>query len=153
VPGIPFARNSGLKQAIWGGYTHVAFIDDDAYADPLWLVRLAEKASGHCCAVGGPQIGVLPPGGAKGVAAAQMFRGRVLPDGAETWWTATNNALASVDDIKAADVWFDGDLAPSGGSDKLFFWQLHLRTGKPIVWAAKARVFEPVPDSRIDPKW
>lgn len=150
--GIPFARNSGLRYAIEGGYTHIAFIDDDAYADPLWLVRLAEKASSRYCAVGGPQIGVLSSE-KKGIAAARLYGGRVLSDGDETWWTATNNALASVEDIKAAGVLFDEDLASSGGSDKLFFWQLHLKTGKPIVWAANARVFEPVPASRLDLKW
>lgn len=150
--GIPFARNSGLRYAIEGGYTHIAFIDDDAYADPLWLVRLAEKASSRYCAVGGPQIGVLP-GEKKGIAAARLYGGRVLSDGDETWWTATNNALASVEDIKAAGVWFDEDLASTGGSDKLFFWQLHLRSGKPIIWAAGAKVFEPVVLARLNLKW
>ena len=55
--GLAAARNTGMEAATG---EVVAYIDDDALADPDWLTRLAQTfAEGEFAAVGGPNV--LPP--------------------------------------------------------------------------------------------
>jgi GT2 family glycosyltransferase len=56
--GLAAARNTGMEAATG---EIVAYIDDDALADPDWLTHLVQKfAAGPFAAVGGPNV--LPPG-------------------------------------------------------------------------------------------
>lgn len=151
--GIPHARNAGLRQALDGGYTHVAFLDDDAYPAKDWLVELCAAMRAGNSASSGPQVPVFPEGARSLLSSCWVFRERRLPEGAATSWTATNNALVDVSDIRRAGLCFDAGLADSGGSDKLFFLQLTKASGKPVVWTNKAVVFEPVAASRLTSSW
>jgi len=152
-PGIPHARNRGLQHALDNNYTHIAFIDDDAFAAPDWLGRLVDSFGDRWCAVGGPQKSIVPSLGRPSLEASKIYAGRKLASGAETWWTATNNALADLSEIRKHGIRFDSDFAECGGSDTLFFWQLTRASGKSIRWNAEAIVTEPVPLSRMSALW
>jgi GT2 family glycosyltransferase len=45
-PGVPFARNRGIEEALLWAHV-VAFIDDDEVADPYWLSEIARALAEH----------------------------------------------------------------------------------------------------------
>jgi len=151
--GIPFARNRGLDYALGNGYTHVAFIDDDGYPAPQWLVGLVSGLNDDVCASSGPQVPVYAENADKELIKTGFYDERKLPDGKLTNWAATNNVLANLDAVREARVRFDEGFANTGSSDKLFFMQLTSRTSKMIRWRLDAVVFEPVPQSRFNRDW
>src|SRR4051794_25552489 len=67
LPGLSRARNRALAWVAEGGAEVVAFVDDDAEADPGWheaLVRRWEEAPADVACIGGPirpRYAVPPP--------------------------------------------------------------------------------------------
>lgn len=151
--GIPAARNCGLRYASENDYTHIAFMDDDAFPDYNWLAQLASNMSDGVCAVSGPQIPIYPDNASRALIETGFFSERNLPNGATTTWAATNNVLVSLNLIRSNVIWFDEEFASSGGSDKLFFLQLCQHTKKRILWCSDAKVYEPVTSQRFTEDW
>jgi GT2 family glycosyltransferase len=95
------ARNIGFNIAT--GHV-VAFLDDDAFADPDWLERLAEMYTGP--EVGG--VGGLADNGRPGAEVEGADRiGVVCPDGSLTgYWAANPGRPVEVDHLQGANMSF-----------------------------------------------
>ena len=159
-PGIGFARQRALCEAT---APIVAFIDDDAVADPDWLCRIAgvldgQPAAGGCTglvealALETPAQRLFEANGgfARGHArielkrgAAGRLRGRSVPDivMAVSMGSGCNFAVDRQAALAAGgfDGTFGGDRLMPGGEDLDLMWRL-LCTGRSLVYEPSARV-------------
>ena len=159
--GIPFARNRALDFAESIGADFVAFVDDDEYVAPDWLVRLAahqRRVGSHL--VGGPVR--LAPDQATSLLDRVVERGvrkryerkeeknarrhREGSDGSVT--IITNNWLGDLAWMREVGLRFDIALRYSGGSDTALY---HNATslGAKTSWCPDALVYETVPQDRM----
>jgi glycosyltransferase involved in cell wall biosynthesis len=159
--GIPFARNRALDAAEAMGADFVAFVDDDEYVAPDWLVRLAahqRRVGAHL--VGGPVR--LAPDQARGFLDRVVERGvrrryerkeeknargqREGRDGSVT--IITNNWLGDLAWMRSVGLRFDIALRYSGGSDTALYHKAK-SLGAKTAWAPDAIVYETVPPDRM----
>ena len=150
--GIPYGRNAGLKFAIDNGFSHLAFVDDDAVIDTKWLVKLFEKlisSKGH--AVSGPQVPIFPTNTKTVFKNATVYKERNLSDMSLCKWAATNNVLFDIRFAEKNNLWFSEDMK-TGGSDKEFFSR-YTAAGAKIYWVKNAIVREYVEVERISYAW
>ena len=159
--GIPFARNRALDAAEAMGADFVAFVDDDEYVAPDWLVRLAahqRRVGAHL--VGGPVR--LAPDQASGFLDRVVERGvrrryerkeeknarrqREGRDGGVT--IITNNWLGDLAWMRSVGLRFDIALRYSGGSDTALYHKAK-SLGAKTAWAPDAVVYETVPADRM----
>ena len=161
-PGIPFARNRAIDEAVAHGADFLAFVDDDETVDPDWLIHLvAHQGREGSALVGGP-VRCVPPDGELRGAERFVFNGvrdRYLrkeeknarrraagDDGGVT--IITNNWLGDLAWMRANDLRFDIGLRYTGGSDTAFYHQAK-RLGARTSWCPEAIVYEEVPRERI----
>jgi len=159
-PGIPAARNRALREAIQGGADVLCFVDDDAWPDRRWLVKLVGCYHATDAAlVFGPNYFVVP---ATGVSCWQRLLGRSI--GARSKFVArfaahhgkkgrvvtsgTGNWLGDLRQIQAYRLEFDPRLRENGGSDTAFREEL-LRKGGKVAWCADAIMYEELPADRL----
>jgi succinoglycan biosynthesis protein ExoM len=147
---ISLARNACLDAADgeW-----VAFVDDDEWVEPDWLVRMfAAQAEFGSDVVIGP---VFPqyPAGTPGwlVDANPLFvdwgpRGKRLDTG------RSGNVLIRRSLVERLGLRFDPKLGKTGGEDTEFFHRLHL-AGAVLVATDDARIYEEVPQARLAPAY
>lgn len=143
---IALARNRVVEQAM-GDF--LAFIDDDEFPNPDWLVVLYKamlryKADGILGPVlphfeGKPPVWVL-----RGC----FFDRPTHPDGDVLTWknTRTGNVLIRRELFKKGHKWFDPAMG-SGGEDRDFF-KRKIEEGYVFRWCNNAPVFETIPPSR-----
>lgn len=151
APGVSHARNRCLTSAA-GEF--MAFIDDDEFVQPEWLVELLRcMVSTHADAVFGPVIPhfEVPPTAwlvASGVNDRLRF-----PTGTELPWreARTGNVMLRRSMIEGGRR-FSTDFARTGGEDSLFF-ALAKQHGRKLVWCDEAVVHESVPVQRMDRSW
>jgi succinoglycan biosynthesis protein ExoM len=149
-PGIPFARNRALIEAKRLNYTHLAFIDDDAFAFANWLEALTFNIDGYDV-VAGPQCAVFPEGTSKFYSKAKIYNERILADLSDIKWAATNNILMSVNTLSKLNLCFNESLI-HGGEDKELFLRVSMHGGK-LQWRANAIIKEHIVDERLNVKW
>ena len=161
APGIPLARNRALDEATAGGARLLAFIDDDEYPAPDWLVRLV----GHyvetgAVLVGGPVRPVKPQCHFEPLDAISsrraLWRAREIMErrGAQRA-RRENGRCSSAPATGSADlVWiaansirFDNSMRVSGGSDGRFFFDIRELGGR-VSWCREALVYEPIASER-----
>lgn len=145
---ISIARNACLDAAR-GDW--VAFVDDDEWVDPDWLLRLfAAQDEFSADVVVGPVFPEYPPGTPDWLVAANPAfvdwggRGKRLDTG------RSGNVL--IRRAAIGDHRFDPRLGKTGGEDTDFFNRLH-RGGAVIVATDDARAFEEVPVARLEPAY
>lgn len=148
--GIPAARNFALNYAIDHDYTHLAFIDDDAYALEDWLVKLTENI-GDNDIVSGPQKATFPDFTPARYKLAKVYQHRNIQDNEKIDWAATNNILISLQTIKKMQLNFNQKLK-NGGEDKEFTLKVAYNGGK-LAWRREAVVKEHIVDNRMNLKW
>jgi len=148
-PGISHARNAGVAAA---GGAHIAFLDDDEAASPLWLTSLLSTMGDHGAdIVVGPVRPRFPPGMAVSSYARRVYeRDATAPTGQEVEWSGIGNALLRRDRCLAAAVPFDPKLGLSGGEDTIFLARLR-EEGRRIIWCAEAAVTEVIPGDKLAP--
>jgi glycosyltransferase involved in cell wall biosynthesis len=148
--GIVAARNAAVAAA--GDADAVAFLDDDEWPSPEWLVELVRVGEGTGAEVVTgtvePVFDVEPPGW---VREGAFFERPRHPDGARIHYARTSNALVGAAALRAHVPPF-ADTGSDGGEDTLFFHRAHLE-GRPIAWADRATVYESVPPSRVTARW
>jgi succinoglycan biosynthesis protein ExoM len=151
--GLVYARNTGVKAALSGGATWVAFLDDDETVHSAWLDELLSVARSYKAdVVAGPVVPIFevaPPG--------WILRGRFFDrprpaTGTTLPTTRGGNVLVSVKVLAGLTTPFDLDFARTRGEDTLLFAQLASR-GARIVWADEGVVDDWVPAERATVGW
>ena len=150
-PGIPSARNRALTEASNSDF--LVFVDDDETVEPNWLIELYKIASETSAIfVQGPvEMTVEEPTDSWWLDTI-FFQQKVYPDRSlrkESW---SNNVMLNMNLLAPLNCQFDDQLRYDGGSDTLFFQDI-VRKGGIGRYAAKARVFEVQPKSRLNWQW
>ena len=149
--GISAARNAAVRRV--GEVEFVAFVDDDEWVEPAWLVELvrAQLRTDADIVVGPvlPDFAAPPP--------RWFSKGRFLepyehrPD-EPLWYAYTGNALVRRSVLEPADAPFSERFGLLGGEDTHFFMRVYIK-GARIVWAPEARVHESIPAERMTESW
>jgi GT2 family glycosyltransferase len=151
------AYNAGFAAALsaFPNLTHIAIIDDDEIAVPLWLDGLlAAAADSGADIVGGPQVPVFDDkAGARRYANHPVFQPAHGESGSAGLITSTGNCLMSVQVLKTMRPdWLDERFNFLGGGDTDFFTRCRDK-GFRFHWAAEAVVHETVPARRTERSW
>jgi succinoglycan biosynthesis protein ExoM len=148
--GIPFARNKILHQALGLGITELAFIDDDEYAEPLWLVKLWDyyTRSGADVVMGHVKT-AYPPHTPDWIITSGMYERICYPTATQLDWARSGNVIFNFNSIvREQSLSFDTAYATSGNSDDDFFRRAH-KNGAIIHCVADAVVYETLADNRM----
>lgn len=149
--GIPFARNRALDET--EGVDHIAFVDDDEFVEPRWLVALHDTLVRHDAdAATGAVICELPADTPEWVRRGGFLEPPSLADGELRSWAATNNVLVRRAALVERGLRFDEARPLFGGTDRWLFRDLTGRGGT-IRWSQQALVHEVVPASRTTAWW
>lgn len=147
---IATARNACLAAAK-GEY--FAFIDDDEFAEPLWLSELLDtRRNSGAEIVLGPVIALYPPQAPRWALAADFHS--TIPAEPHSAITAgyAGNVLLHLSSPTLTSLRFSERFGAEGGEDTDFFHRAH-KAGARIAYAEKAVVYEPVPVSRANLSW
>lgn len=142
---IALARNKVVQNAE-GDY--LAFIDDDEFPAPCWLLTLFKTLREHNVdGILGPVLRHFDEAPPKWIEKSRFYVRRVNPTGTKVRWleARTGNVL-----IKSGLV--QGDDAPfrpqfRAGEDQDFF-RRKIAEGRQFIWCAEAQAFETVPPAR-----
>lgn len=146
------ARNVALDNSRG---THIAFLDDDEYPEPDWLVRLystyAEHGAAAVLGVVKPYYDAAPPAWLEDPGVNPYYHERPLT-GAELEVGNTGNSLLDRAEIDRLGLRFSNIFGASGGEDAEFFCRL-LEGGGRIVSCREAVVHEYVSEVRTRPSY
>lgn len=151
APGIAHGRNRALAEA--GDAKLLVFIDDDERPRPGWLAALLDTYERTGAAgVTGPVYPDYEGEPDPWLVAAGIFIRKEYADGTEMPAAGTGNLLLDLAQVRELGLRFDDRFGLTGGSDTLFTRQL-VRSGRRIVYAAKAGVLDKVPAGRMSRAW
>jgi succinoglycan biosynthesis protein ExoM len=145
---ISRARNRAIANA---DGDLIAFIDDDEFPEPSWLLKLFDAYSAFSAdGVLGPVIpfyeGTPPQWLVRsGLCVRPSFRTGARLENSK--YMRTGNVLLSRHILQGDEPPFDPRLGRSGGEDADFFDRM-LRAGRSFVWCNEAVVYEEVPKER-----
>ena len=143
---ISTARNLTLDTAT---ADLVAFVDDDEWPEPDWLMQLSGAMERHGAdAVIGSVRGLIPDQAPSWIKTARPFDRYYGANGTRMSTGVTSNALVKRDAIEARSLRFDERYGTTGGEDTDFFARL-AGTGGIIVSSPEAVVSEHVPMDRL----
>lgn len=152
VQSIARARNRGVHEA---SGRFVAFIDDDEWPDPRWLVELWSVAKQRQAdGVIGPVLAVLPDWTPRWLAEGGFFQRAILETGEPVkWWQATTaNAFLRREPLVALPTIFDEAFGLTGGSDSELFGRM-IACGFRLVGSGVGIVYEAIAPSRVNAVW
>lgn len=148
--GIPFARNSAIREA--GPVDLLVFIDDDEIPEPRWLAELVRvQRSSGAAIVTGPVLPILPPAVPRWARTGGFYDRPRHRTGQRIDYARTGNVLITARVFDARGEPFDARYL-RGGEDTHFFMRAHME-GHAIVWADEACVLESIPSERIRLGW
>jgi succinoglycan biosynthesis protein ExoM len=150
-PGIAAVRNRAIAESASSDI--LVMIDDDERPKDHWLdALLTTWEHSRPALVSGRVIaeydGQLDPW----IAAGEFFRRRNMPTGSEIDAAAAGNVLLDLQQIRAMNLRFQGNLGLRGGEDTLFSRALHRRGGR-MIWCAESVIVDQVPASRMTRRW
>jgi len=146
VQNIARARNKAVENAE-GDY--IAFIDDDEYPSPDWLLNLLETCRAYDAdGVLGPVLPSFEQEPPQWLKKGRFFDRPAHRTGRKLSWrdTRTGNVLLKKSILRDMDEPFDPAFG-SGGEDVEFFRRM-IQKGFEFVWCEKAVVFEVIPLAR-----
>jgi len=140
---IATGRNLAVESA---RHELIAFIDDDEFPEPQWLIALTDVILEYRCdIVAGPILPVYAPSTAAWVRTIDLHNVRGLNTGEMVRYAASGNFL--LDRAGVPELRFDEAYGTSGGSDTELFLRLG-DAGAVMLWAAEAIVHEDIPANR-----
>lgn len=150
--GISYARNRAIATAP-SETDFIAFIDDDEVPEPNWLEQLLLTQIQHQAdVVHGPVLPRFQPDAPLWAIRGRFFETQRYPTGHLLEAAYTNNVLLRAELTQDQKNLFQERFALTGGEDSYFFRCLH-QSGKKLVWANEAIVYEWIPDSRTTVQW
>ncbi|MFQ3615819.1 MAG: glycosyltransferase family 2 protein [Cyanobacteriota bacterium] len=150
--GISYARNRAIAIAP-PDTDFIAFIDDDEVPEPNWLEQLLLTQIQHQAdVVHGPVLPHFQPDAPLWAIRGRFFEPRRYPTGHLLEAAYTNNVLLRAALVQNQKNIFQERFALMGGEDSYFFRCLH-QSGKKLVWANEAIVYEWIPNSRTTVRW
>jgi succinoglycan biosynthesis protein ExoM len=154
--GIANARNKVLDEACALAADYIAFIDDDEYMQPDWLVHLyARMNETGADAVGGPVFWDLPedaPGWAHALPTSPKYTTLYRAKTKAREFPSTNNVLIRAALFRYWGLRFDPRFGLTAGEDLDFFIRAK-QAGAVYAFTDKAAVMEHVPPSRLTLQW
>jgi len=160
-PGIPAVRNRALDTAAALQARWLAFIDDDSFPEPGWLVALVAAARREGAQLTGGPILFGPPQEAigpwrrficRGLVASsrrrQRWRVRFARGNADNTVITTANWCADLPWLMQKGLRFDSRFARSGGSDTAMDRAMRLNGAK-VVYEPASVVTEILPAERL----
>jgi GT2 family glycosyltransferase len=150
--GIPQARNTAVAASL-GSADFLAFLDDDEVPEPSWLAELLRvQRARQADAVAGPVLPRFEAETPGWLVRGGLFERPRYTTGARIDHAFTGNVLVRTAELARMDAFFDERMALSGGEDAEFFRRF-AASGRRIVWADSAIVYESVPASRAKLRW
>ncbi|MGA2673281.1 MAG: glycosyltransferase family 2 protein [Terracidiphilus sp.] len=143
--GIARARNKVVENAV-GDY--LAFIDDDEFPAPGWLIALFQACNEYKVdGVLGPVIRYFDEAPPTWLKKSRLFDRRVNPTGMRVGWreARTGNVLLRKEVIGDDSTPFRPEFRT--GEDQDFF-RRKIEEGRTFIWCAQAEAFEVLPPAR-----
>lgn len=151
-----FAYNAGWETAMsrFSGFSHIAVIDDDELASPVWLASLAAAAEKHHAdIVGGPQVPVFPEGADAHWRNHPVFLPAYTSTGPVPALYSSGNLLIARDVLsRMPRPYLDPQFNFIGGGDSDFLSRCKI-AGMQLAWCAEAEIHEAVPERRLEADW
>lgn len=152
--GIAAARNRLVAIASQRDVDYVAFIDDDEWVHPAWLMSMAATMREHDAdAIAGPVLPHHDPQVSEWMISGGFFDERE-PNltGEEVRVLGMGNQLIKREWLDKIDGPFNRELALTGGEDPYLWGQL-FRLGLRMIWCNEAVVYERIPASKATASW
>ncbi|QQL45624.1 glycosyltransferase family 2 protein [Sulfuriroseicoccus oceanibius] len=150
--GISYARNRALRE-VPEDAEFVAFLDDDEVATPGWLTAMMEGVNRFNADVwNGPVLSEYPADTPDWVMRGKFHERPRRASGTARDRANTGNVMFRRSLLDRLDLWFDPELARSGGEDDDFFGRAVV-AGAKIVWVDDAVVYERLEQARVSAKW
>jgi succinoglycan biosynthesis protein ExoM len=157
--GIANARNRVLEEALSLSASFLAFIDDDEYMQPDWLLALYRKMQETGAdAVGSDVFWDLPPDApawAHALPTSQKYEelyGRKAKKRKPRIYPSTNNVLMKARIFGELGIRFDLSYGLAAGEDLDFFIRAKA-AGATYAFTPDAAILEHVPPSRLTLRW
>ncbi len=151
APGVTHVRNRALKLA--GDADLLAFIDDDEFAHPEWLLALVRRyRETGAASVFGPVQSVYPEAAPQWMKDSGVHGLMITEDRDQTKPGATGNCLIDMNIVRKEGLHFDPRMSLTGAEDTLFFTEL-LDRGHRLSEAKDALVYEHIPADRARANW
>jgi len=150
--GLSNVRNEILKRAISLNPTFIASIDDDEYVTPEWLNELTKTIVKNKADI---VLGTVIPDFEKKVPIyiAKYFLASEIPDQSQLKaMDKSANYMIRTSFVTKNKLSFDVRFNTTGAEDTFFGVQA-VKKGAKIFWAAKAIVYETIPESRSTFPW
>lgn len=134
--------------------SYFLMIDDDEYAEPDWVELMVSAARDHHAdVVGGPVFSEFPVGTPASSSAHPIYWPAYARSGFVPMIYGSGNCLISRRAFQAVgDPNFDTRFNHLGGGDTDFFTRCRA-AGLKSYWRDDARIFETVPNERLQPAW
>lgn len=143
---VPLARNRALDQA---GGDYIAFLDDDEFPAPRWLLTLFETLEERRVAgVLGPVLPYFDGKTPRWVVKGRFYDRQVFPTGLPLQWNKgrTGNVLFKREILPQDEPPFRSQFQ-GGGADQDFFRRM-IERGHAFIWCDNAAAYEYVPPVR-----
>jgi succinoglycan biosynthesis protein ExoM len=147
VQNIALARNKAVDNAS-GNY--IAFIDDDEFPEPTWLLNLYKSITSYKSdGVLGPVRPHYPDSCPDWLIKSKLCERSEHQTGTAMHWgdTRTGNVLLDQKIFKDSHNRFGQEFGRTGGEDIEFFKKM-MEAGKVFVWCNEAPAYETVPPER-----
>jgi len=153
-PGISYARNTAVRNALEQNPAFIGFLDDDEVPAADWLSELVRMVALHDTdAAAGPILPVFEKTAPEWLRGKSYYNRQRFPNGARMKVYSGGNCLVRASCfIPFMPNPFDVRLGLSGGEDSDFFERFEI-AGYSAVWADHALVHEHLTDDRLTKSW